>query len=309
VKDFLWVEKFRPRTIADCILPERIKGMFMEFVKKGEIPNLLLHGTAGVGKTTIAMAACDEAEIPHIIINASRDRGIETIRDTLTNYGSTMSLSGKRKVAILDEADNLTSDGQDALRGVMEEFSHNLTYILTCNKPLRLMEAIHSRTISVNFKMSVEEEDVMARFFAKRLLSILKKEEVQYEIPAVLAHVENYFPDFRRAINELQGLASRGAITEQAVASGKFDVEELYKALHDKDFRMMREWVGKHADLDANILFKQIYDDLYEMLEPSSIPPAVVLLANYQDKHTRSANPDINLAACLTELMEECNFK
>jgi DNA polymerase III delta prime subunit len=311
VKDFLWAEKYRPRTVGECILPHRLKNPFTEFVAKGEFPNLLLSGGAGVGKTTIALAALDESEIPHLLINASKERGIETIREKLVNYGTTLSFSGKRKVAILDEADNLTDDAQKTFRGVMEEFSHNLTYILTCNYKKRLIEPIHSRCIGMEFKLTKEESGPMKIAFIKRMMKVLREENVEFDPQYVVKVVEYYFPDYRRTLNELQHFAASGSISERVLdlMHDVRNMDKLFEAMGDKDFKAVRTWVGENNDLDALHIYKRIYDDMRERIEPSTNPHAVLILAKYQFQHAFVGLPELNLMACLTELMDECTFK
>lgn len=309
--DFLFVEKYRPRTVEDCILPTRIKKTFQEFVDKKEIPNLILTGPAGVGKTSIAIAMCEEIDCNYMIINSSEERGIDTLRTKITGYASTVSLTGGHKVIILDEADGLTIDAQNALRGAIEKFAGNCSFILTCNFKAKLIDAIHSRCSVIDFTLNKTERPLMASKFFKRISQILEEEEIDFDQATVIKIIEKFFPDYRRTINELQRYSSSGKI-DSSVLDQLADIRnlsELIKALRGKDFSAMRKWVVQNSDVDTNRIFRKIYDGLYDYLKPDSIPQAVVVIARYQFQGSFVPDQEINLCAALTELMVDCNFK
>lgn len=310
-EEFLWVEKYRPKAIKDTILPARMKKIFQKYVDDKEIPNLLLTGTAGVGKTTVAMALCDEIGLSYMFINSSKERGIDTLRTKITNYASTMSFKGGRKVIILDEADYLTPEAQAALRGTIEEFSENCSFIFTCNFKSRLIDAIHSRCATVDFTLKSEEKPKMAQLFFTRLEGILAAEKVTYDKQVLVKIVQTYFPDYRRTLGELQNLARLGDIdagTLSAIADVR-KLSELIKHLKAKDFSEMRKWVVQNSDVDAPTLFRKIYDAMFTTLKPISIPQAVVTLARYQYQDAFAADKEINMVACLTEIMVDCEFE
>jgi DNA polymerase III delta prime subunit len=305
----LWVEKYRPKTIEDCILPENIKSTFQEYVNKKEIPNLLLSGTAGVGKTTIAKAMCEEVGCDYIVINGSSERGISVMQTQVMNYATSMSLAGGRKVVILDEADNLTPDAQKALRGMMEEVSSNCSFIFTCNFKNRILDAIHSRCTVVDFKLNGSKQKMAAAFF-KRVEWILEKEGVTYDKQVVAAVITKHFPDNRRILNELQRHSVGGSIDKDILASvSDVQLSELISSIMNKDFASCRKWVTNNIDNDMARIFRSIYDTLYEKLKPNSVPQMVLILAKYQYQGAFVADHEINLIACLTELMVECEFK
>jgi DNA polymerase III delta prime subunit len=305
----LWVEKYRPKTIEDCILPENIKSTFQEYVNKKEIPNLLLSGTAGVGKTTIAKAMCEEVGCDYIVINGSSERGISVMQTQVMNYATSMSLAGGRKVVILDEADNLTPDAQKALRGMMEEVSSNCSFIFTCNFKNRILDAIHSRCTVVDFKLNGSKQKMAAAFF-KRVEWILEKEGVTYDKQVVAAVITKHFPDNRRILNELQRHSVSGSIDKDILASvSDVQLSELISSIMNKDFASCRKWVTNNIDNDMARIFRSIYDTLYEKLKPNSVPQMVLILAKYQYQGAFVADHEINLIACLTELMVECEFK
>jgi DNA polymerase III delta prime subunit len=310
MSDFLFVEKYRPKKIADCILPDRLKTVFQEYVNAGSIPNLMLTGSAGVGKTTVARALCEEIGMDYIFINGSEERGIDMLRTKIKNYASTMSFGGGRKVVILDEADYLTPEAQAALRGSIEEFSSNCTFIFTCNFKARLIDAIHSRCAVIDFKLEASERPKMAAQMFKRLEEILKAEGVTYDKASLAKVVEKYFPDYRRTLNELQKFTTTGSIDAGVVAqlSDIRKLNELVTALKDKNFTAMRKWVANNSDVDPNQIFRTIYDSASEYLKPISIPLCVVTIAKYQYQAAFVADQEINLVACLTELMIECEF-
>lgn len=309
-EEFLWTEKYRPQKIEDCILPDRLKKVFQEYVNEKKIPNLLLSGTAGVGKTTVAMAMCEEIGLNYLFINSSEDRGIDMLRTKIMGYASTVSLTGGRKVIILDEADGLTPEAQDALRGAIEAFSSNCTFILTCNFKAKLKEAIHSRCSVIDFSLRKEEKPVMAGMFFKRLRDVLDKENVNYDKTALAKIVEKFFPDYRRTLNELQRYSSSGSIDAGVIAqiSDVTTIADLIKHLKDKNFGEMRKWVTLNSDVDPSRIFRKIYDGMYSYLKPQSIPQCVVILAKYQYQAAFVADQEINLTACLTEIMVDCEF-
>jgi DNA polymerase III delta prime subunit len=309
-ESFLWVEKYRPQKINDCILPERLKNVFQEFVNKKEIPNLMLTGSAGVGKTTVARAMCDEIGINHLYINASESRGIDMLRTTIRGYASTISLTSGKKVIILDEADYLTGDAQAAMRGTIEEFSNNCTFILTCNYKAKLIDAIHSRCSVIEFALKNEEKKEMASQLFKRLQFILTEEGVTYDKTVLAKIIEKYFPDYRRTLNELQRYSASGSLDAGIVAqlSDVRKIGELVKHLKEKNFGEMRKWVVMNSDIDPIRVFRKIYDSLSESIKPEFIPQAVIVIAKYQYQSAFVADQEINLVACLTEMMVECEY-
>lgn len=309
--EFLWVEKYRPKTVADCILPEALKKIFQSFVDKQEIPSLLLTGTPGTGKTTVARAMCEQLGISHMFINASEERGIDVLRSKIKSYATTASFVGGRKVVILDEADYLTPEMQGALRGVIEEVSHNCTFILTCNFKGRIIDALHSRCQLIEFTIGRDDRPAIAMELFKRLGTILNTENVEFEKEVLAQVVQKYFPDFRKTLNELQKLSNLGALDSGALAQLKDlrNLDELLKALKAKDFKTMRGWTVDNSDVDPRVIFRKIYDGLYDHFEPRSIPPAVLIIAKYQYQAAFVADSEINLVACLTELMADCELK
>jgi DNA polymerase III delta prime subunit len=307
----LWVEKYRPHKIEDCILPDSIKTTFQEYVNRKEIPNLLLAGSAGVGKTTIAKALCDEIGCDYIIINGSDESGIDTFRNKIKNYASSMSLSGGRKVIIIDEADYLNPNStQPALRGAIEEFSVNCSFIFTCNFKNRIIEPLHSRCSVVEFKIQNGQKAKMATQFFKRVEWILSQEGVTYDKEVVAAVLMKHFPDNRRVLNELQRYSVSGKIDKGILAAvSDVQITDLIKAIKSKDFGSARKWVTNNLDSDSATVLRKIYDSMYDFLKPDSIPQAVLVLAKYQYQSAFVADQEINMMACLTEIMVECEFK
>ena len=309
--NFLWVEKYRPKTINDCILSNTIKGTLNDLVKEERVPNLMFTGPAGVGKTTVARAICDMTNSDYIIINGSDEgRMIDTLRTKMTQFCSTISLQGGRKVVIIDEADYSNPDSvQPALRGFIEKFAENCSFIFTCNYKNRIIEPIHSRCAVVDFTSPKEEKPEIAMHFLNRCEEMLNNENVTYEKNAIAALISKHFPDFRRVINELQRYSTSGEINAGILANiGELNLDQLMSALREKNFQNMRKWVTNNADNDPASVYRKIYDKLYEVLAKSSIPQAVLIIADYQYKSAFVADQEINLVACLIELMAECEF-
>ena len=310
-KDFLWVEKYRPSTIEDCILPKDIKDTFQGIVASGEVQNLLLSGGAGCGKTTIAKALCNEMELDWIIINCSEDGNIDTLRTKIRNFASSVSISGGSKVVILDEFDYANAQSmQPALRGFIEEFANNCRFILTCNFKNRIIEPLHSRCTNIEFRIPNKEKPKMASSFLTRIEYILKTEGIEYEEKVLVQLVMRHFPDFRRVINELQRYSIAGVIDIGVLSKvGSIKINELTTAMKSKNFTDVRKWVVENLDNDQTRIFRKIYDGLYDTMESQSIPRAILILAEYQYKSAFVADQEINLTACLTELMVECELK
>ena len=309
-EQMLWVEKYRPKTIEECILPESIKSTFQEYVNKKQIPNLLLSGTAGVGKTTIAKALCEEVGCDYIVINGSDESGIDTFRTKIKNYASSVSLMGGRKVIIIDEADYLNPNStQPAMRGAIEEFSSNCSFIFTCNYKNRIIDPIHSRCSVVDFKLNGNKAKMAAQFF-KRVEWILTQENIEYSKEVVASVVTKHFPDNRRILNELQRYSVSGVIDKGLLGNtGDIQIKELIKALREKDLGSCRKWVTQNLDNDAAQIFRSLYDNLYDLLTPSSVPQLVLILARYQYQSAFVSDLEINITACLTEVMIDVEFK
>ena len=307
--EFLWVEKYRPLTLEDCILPADQKHIFQEMLSKGEIQNMLLCGSAGVGKTTIARALCEELGTDYIIINGSEESGIDVLRTKIKQFASTVSFSGKTKVVILDEADYLNPNStQPALRAFIEEFSSNCRFIFTCNFKNRIIPPLHSRCAVIEFKIGKEERPKIAARFFKRVNEILANEKVEADPKVVAKVLEKHFPDYRRVLNELQRYASSGKIDEGILVNmGEVNMQDLISALKDKDWKKMRTWVVNNLDNDPQTLFRKIYDTLLDSVV--QVPQLVLLLADYQYKAAFCADQEINLVACLTEIMASVEFK
>ena len=308
-KDYLFVEKYRPRKVADCILPEKLKSTFQKFVDDKQIPNLLLSGSSGTGKTTVARAMLEEIGCDYIVINGSLNGGIDTLRNDIMNFASSVSLTGGRKYVILDEADYLTNSTQPALRNFMEEFSKNCGFILTCNYKDKIIQPLHSRCSVIDFKISKTDKDVLAKLFFKRVVDILQKEMIDFEKNAVAGVIVKFFPDWRRVLNEIQTYSATGKI-DSGILANLQDVSlgQLVGFLKAKNFTSMRKWVGE-SDFDAVSLFRAFYDKAENCLTKESIPPLVLLISKYQYQHSFVANTDINITAFLTEVMIECSFK
>ena len=311
VKNYLWVEKYRPQNIDDCILPDTIKTTFRQMVESGEAQNLLLSGGAGCGKTTIAKALCIELDTDYIIINCSEDGNIDTLRTKIRNFASTVSLSGSKKIVILDEFDYSNAQStQPALRGFIEEFSENCRFILTCNFKNRIIEPLHSRCTTINFTVPKKEKPTLASQFMDRVKYILDNEDVSYEEKVVVEVIMKHFPDFRRIINELQRYSVSGGIDVGILTQiGEIHIKDLVSYMKDKDFTNARKWAVENLDNSPSELFRKIYDGLYEHISSSSIPQAVLILAEYQYKSAFVADQEINLVACIVELMMGCEFK
>ena len=312
-KHFLWVEQHRPHKIENCILPEQIKKTFLEFVKKGEVPNLLLAGPAGCGKTTVAKALCTELGVDFYVINGSDEgRFLDTVRNNAKNFASTVSLTAtaKHKVIIIDEADNTTNDVQLLLRAFTEEFSNNCRFIFTCNYKNKIIEPLHSRCAVIEFSTTSKEKPKLAASFFNRLRSILEEEGIEYDQKVLVELIQKYYPDWRRVLNECQKYSVSGKI-DTGILSAFSDivVNDLIKNLKQKNFSEVRKWVVSNMDNDVSMLMRRIYDSLYSSLDNNSIPSAVLIIAKYQYQSAFVADQEINLLAALTEIMCECTFK
>ena len=313
MSDFIWVEKYRPQKIEDCILPENIKKTFSDFLNKGEIPNMLLAGPPGVGKTTVAKALCKELGVDYYVINGSDEgRFLDTVRTNAKNFASTVSLTSdsKHKVIIIDEADNTTSDVQLLLRASIEEFSKNCRFIFTCNYKNKIIEPLHSRCAVVEFGIQKKSKQEIAAKFFGRLVDILKQENIEADKKVLAELINKHFPDWRRVLNECQRYSVGGKIDSGILAAfSDVAVDDLIKNLKTKNFPEVRKWVNSNMDNDTSVLFRRIYDSLYESLVPNTIPAAVLVIAKYQYQMAFVADQEINMLACLTEIMVECEFK
>ena len=310
-ESLLWVEKYRPKTIEDCILPETIKTTLRDVVSQNKIPNMMFTGTSGIGKTTAARAICNETQADYLIINGSDEgRMIDTLRIRLTQFCSTISLSGSRKVVIIDEADYMNADSvQPAMRNFTERFADNCSFIFTCNYKNRIIEPIHSRCAVIDFSLKNGEKQMIAARFMKRVESILAAESIDYDKEVIAKLVLKHFPDFRRVLNELQRYSTSGEINSGVLANIKeMNLKELIDSLREKNFSKMRQWVVANVDNDPATVYRKIYDELYNVIEKGSIPQAVLTIAEYQHKSAFVADQEINLVACLVELMAECEF-
>jgi len=311
--EFLWVEKYRPKTIEDCILPENIKKTFRDFLNKGEVPNLLLAGPAGCGKTTVAKALCTELGVDVYVINGSDEgRFLDTVRNSAKNFASTVSLSSdaRHKVIIIDEADNTTPDVQLLLRASIEEFSNNCRFIFTCNYKNKIIEPLHSRCAVIEFSIKGKEKAETAAAFFSRLNGILDEERIQADKKVLAELINKHFPDWRRVLNECQRYSVGGKIDSGILAHfSDVKVNDLVKNLKEKNFAEVRKWCVDNLDNDPAVLLRRIYDSLYTSLVPSTIPAAVLIIAKYQYQIAFVADQEINLLACLTEIMVECEWK
>ena len=314
MSDFLWVEKYRPRKISDCILSEDLKSTFLKFLDSKELPNLLLSGTAGTGKTTVARALCEELGVDYIIINGSDEgRHIDTLRTTIKNFASSVSLDGNsnHKVVIIDEADYMNPDSvQPALRNFIETFYKNCRFIFTCNFKNKIIPALHSRCTCIDFRITNGQKIKTATAFMGRLSDILKQEHIEFDKKVLAELIQRHYPDFRRTINELQRYSVRGKIDSGILFSmSEVSHKELISSLKEKRFNDMRKWVVQNLDKEPAFLFRSIYDVLYKSLSPNSIPQAILIIAGYQYKAAFVADQEINMVACLTEIMAGCKFK
>jgi DNA polymerase III delta prime subunit len=310
MEHLLWTEKYRPQTIEDCILPKRLKEVFQQYASQKQIPNLLLTGSAGVGKTTVAKALCQEAGCDYLVINGSDESGIDTFRVKIKNYASSMSFTGGRKVIIIDEADYLNPNStQPALRNAIEEFASNCSFIFTCNYKNRIIEPLHSRMAVIEFGLKNGEKMKMATEFLKRTESILQSEKVEFDKKVVAELVTKHFPDFRRVINELQRYSQLGKIDVGVLAQvADVSITEIVKYIKDKDFGAVRKWVATN-EIDSTTFFRKLYDNLYDFLKPHSIPQVILILADYQYKQAFVVDQEINIVACLIQIMAEGDFK
>ena len=311
ITDYLWVEKYRPQKIDDCVLPDSIKNTFKDMIAQGEMQNLLLTGTAGCGKTTVAKALCAELDSEWIMINCSEDGNIDTLRTKIRNFASTVSMQGGKKVVILDEFDYSNAQStQPALRGFIEEFSKNCRFVLTCNFKNRIIEPLHSRCTNINFTFTKKDKMKMGADFMNRAKHILEEENVSYDEKVLAKLIVKYVPDFRRVINELQRYSVAGCIDVGVLSEiGDLNLEQLMTSMKSKDFTQVRKWAFDNIDNDQTAIFRKLYDSLYDFLEPQTIPAAILTLGEYQYKSAFVADQEINLTACLVSLMVDCEFK
>jgi len=306
----LWVERYRPKTVESCILPDDLKTPFLEYIKKGEIPNLLLSGRAGVGKTTVARALCEEVGAEYILINGSIDRGLDTVRNDIQGFAGSVSLTGGRKAIIIDEADNLTHDAQKSLRGVIEQYAVNCSFIFTCNYPERLAPELISRFPHIVFVLKDADKSVIAGAFFTRLKEILKLEDIKYDSEVLKRVVRKFFPDFRKTLNELQHACVSGTLTSEVLSKlSDAQFNEVFAMFKKKDFGGLRKWVGTYGTSDTSAVMRGIFDRTIDKFDDQSIPVAIILLGKYQYYASQVADKEVNLMAFLTELLVECQLR
>jgi DNA polymerase III delta prime subunit len=311
-EQFLWVEKYRPQKIDDCVLPQSLKDTFKQYIEQGELPSFLFSGTAGVGKTTVAKALCNEIGAEYIMINGSDEgRSIDVLRTTIKGFASTVSLTDSKKVVIIDEADYMNAQSvQPALRSFIEEFSANCRFIFTCNFKNRIIEPLHSRCAVIEFKIESKDKQEIAASFFKRATQILKQEEVAFDPKVVAELITKHFPDYRRILNELQRYSVSGKIDSGILVNmSQESFKDLVKLMKEKNFTEVRKWVAKQSDADTTTLFRELYDTATQNIEPNSIPQLVLTLADYQYKAAFVADHELNIMAALTEIMANCKFK
>lgn len=308
---FLWTEAYRPQKIDDCVLPESLKNTFKQYISQGELPHFLLSGTAGVGKTTVAKALCNEIGADYIMINGSEESGIDTLRTKIKGFASTVSLTDSPKIIIIDEADYLQANStQPALRSFIEEFSANCRFIFTCNFKNRILEAIHSRCACIDFKIDNKDKQILLGAFFKRATQILKQENIDFDQKVVAELITKHFPDYRRVLNELQRYSVSGKIDSGILVNmSQESFKDLIKLMKEKDFTNVRKWVGKNSDSDTVALFRELYDTSVTYMVAESIPSLVLVLADYQYKAAFVADHELNIMAALTEVMANCKFK
>jgi DNA polymerase III delta prime subunit len=311
MQEYLWVEKYRPQKIDDCVLPQSLKNTFKEFIASGELPNFLFCGGAGVGKTTVAKALCNEIGAEYLFINGSEESGIDVLRTKIKGFASSVSLTDAKKVIILDEADYLNPNStQPALRAFIEEFSNNCRFIFTCNYKNRIIDPLHSRCSVIDFKIENNEKQAIAAGFFKRVSNILSQENIEFDQKVVAELITKYFPDYRRILNELQRYSVSGKIDSAILLNvTEESFKELIKNMKDKNFTEVRKWVAKNSDSDSINIFRQLYDSAFTVMETASIPQLVLILADYQYKAAFVADHELNLMAALTEVMAQCKMK
>jgi DNA polymerase III delta prime subunit len=311
IKDFLFVDKYAPQKVEECILPEEIKNTFINYRDKNKIPNLILYGTSGIGKTSAVLALAKELKMDFMKVNGSNEgRSIDTVRTKINSYASTISLSSSgKKILLIDEADNLTFDAQKALLGIIEETQKNCVYVFTCNYVNKLLPAIHSRASSIQFKIPTQERPKLAAEFFQRLMFILESEGISYEKKILIELVQKYFPDFRRTLHELQRYTSSGELEINALSANlNSNISQLLSDMKDCNFKEVRRWSALNSNDDMSMIFRQLYDEFPKVLISNTLPSSIILLAEYQFKSNFSVDQEINLVACLTQIMSECKF-